>query len=108
MKDMFEDSANFTGITKQPVKIGKAVQKAFIEINEEGSEAAAVTGKSDTFFLLHENNMPTSHLLLYLFITTPFSNIHKVIISYLHVTHNTFGEFGFCSNLFAWFISLYN
>jgi len=43
MTDMFTDRANFTGITNEPLKVGKVRQKAFIEVNEEGSEAAAVT-----------------------------------------------------------------
>ncbi|KAJ8681833.1 hypothetical protein QAD02_017625 [Eretmocerus hayati] len=43
MTDMFENSANFTGMSDAPLKVGKVLQKAFIEVNEEGSEAAAVT-----------------------------------------------------------------
>ncbi|XP_014205333.1 antichymotrypsin-2 isoform X3 [Copidosoma floridanum] len=43
MTDMFTDYANFSGISDQPIKVGKVLQKAFIEVNEEGSEAAAVT-----------------------------------------------------------------
>ncbi|XP_011314405.1 leukocyte elastase inhibitor [Fopius arisanus] len=44
MTDMFSDKADFKGITDAPpLKIGKAMQKAMIDVNEEGSEAAAVT-----------------------------------------------------------------
>lgn len=46
MSDMFSLSqANFTNISKEPLQVNKVKQKAFIEVNEEGSEAAAVTGK---------------------------------------------------------------
>ena len=44
MKEMFRNSANFNGIADIPIKVDKVLQKAFIEVNEEGSEAAAVTG----------------------------------------------------------------
>ncbi|XP_011175225.1 serine protease inhibitor 3/4 isoform X6 [Solenopsis invicta] len=43
LTEPFSNSANFKGISETPVKIDKVVQKAFIEVNEEGSEAAAVT-----------------------------------------------------------------
>ncbi|XP_008556782.1 antichymotrypsin-2-like [Microplitis demolitor] len=43
LKSMFEDTADLSGITNVPVKISKVMQKAFLEINEEGSEAAAAT-----------------------------------------------------------------
>lgn len=46
IQDMFSrDSANFTGISKDGgLFVSKAIQKVFIDVNEEGSEAAAATG----------------------------------------------------------------
>ena len=44
LKTMFEDSADLSGINGQKnLKVSKALHKAFIEVNEEGAEAAAVT-----------------------------------------------------------------
>jgi len=47
MKEAFTDNANFIeGITlagSKPVKISKVLHKTFIDVNEEGSEAAAAT-----------------------------------------------------------------
>lgn len=39
----FEDYADFTNISNEPLKIGVARHKAFVDVNEQGTEAAAAT-----------------------------------------------------------------
>lgn len=44
--EIFTNAANFSNMIEgvQNLKIAKVIQKAFIEVNEEGAEAAAATG----------------------------------------------------------------
>lgn len=50
MGEMFSNAANFSGIADEALKVGKVLQKAFVEVNEEGSEAAAVTGELSIYY----------------------------------------------------------
>jgi Serpin (serine protease inhibitor) len=60
---IFSDSADFSGITTaQPLRISKVIQKVYIEVREEGTEAAAVSGTKLSILLTTVASAPQFHL----------------------------------------------
>lgn len=73
VKSAFEDDANFRGIAtgKENLKITEVIQTAFLDVTEEGTTAAASTGRK-TF-------LKTIDIEILIFILFPV--IHYVLLS---------------------------
>lgn len=59
MAEMFSSAADLGGLLQanEPLVVSDAVHKAFIEINEEGSEASAATGKFELGLKNHKHKI---------------------------------------------------
>lgn len=54
MKQAFGHQANFSGISSQPLFISSVFQRTFVEVDEKGTEATAVTGLTALSWGIHE------------------------------------------------------
>lgn len=47
IRQMFSNEADLSGMIQgnEPLSVSNAIQKTFMDVNEEGTEAAAATGK---------------------------------------------------------------
>ena len=43
LADIFSDSADFSGLSETPAKVGSIIQKTNLQLDENGTKAAAVT-----------------------------------------------------------------
>ena len=83
INDAFNDNADFSGMTKkEKLYISKVIHKAFIKVDEQGTEAAAATAVVMTkrcivhvpemninhpfLFIVRGENLPTSHDILFI------------------------------------------
>ncbi|XP_011503746.1 PREDICTED: serine protease inhibitor 3/4-like [Ceratosolen solmsi marchali] len=80
MTEMFQDNANFIGITNEPVRVNKIVQKTFIDVNEDGNEGSNSTPRKKPF-----SSSSNSKLKLWVFVADrPF--LFKIVNDRLGMT----------------------
>ena len=64
MKTAFNEQADFSEMFNEPHHISEVRQKAFVEVNEEGTEAAAVTGIAVTALAATRNPLPPFEMIV--------------------------------------------
>ena len=85
---VFTDDADLSGMTgKKDLKVSKVVHKAFIEVNEEGTEAAAATGVVAVEKSAMPEKIPTRFIADHPFIYIIKDNTHNNIL-FMGVLHN--------------------
>ena len=60
VRTAFTDAADFSGISDMPLRISAVVHKAYIDVGEEGTEAAAATATVFAALALVKRPTPTS------------------------------------------------
>lgn len=77
MQDLFGSRADLTGMSEaRDLFISKVVHKSFVEVNEEGTEAAAATAGIAVFaMLMPEEDFIADHPFIFFIRHNPSSNI---------------------------------
>ncbi|XP_072585335.1 leukocyte elastase inhibitor [Vulpes vulpes] len=77
VQDLFTGRADLSGMSGvRDLFISKIVHKSFVEVNEEGTEAAAATAGIATFaMMMHEENFVADHPFIFFIRHNPSSNI---------------------------------
>uniref|UniRef100_G1PZ10 Serpin domain-containing protein n=1 Tax=Myotis lucifugus TaxID=59463 RepID=G1PZ10_MYOLU len=77
IEDLFNSKADLSGMSRaRELFISKIVHKSFVEVNEEGTEAAAATAGIATFcMLMPEENFVADHPFIFFIRHNPSANI---------------------------------
>lgn len=77
VEDLFNSKADLSGMSEtRDLFISKIVHKSFVEVNEEGTEAAAATAAVATFcMLMPEENFVADHPFIFFIRHNPSANI---------------------------------